>query len=169
MERDSYSVASIRRHLRAADRFGNWLLKQGITVPEVNPATVERYIEGLERVYSAANPQGRLPHSALGLRGLIDLLRQHVAGLIIVEGSITNAQRWLTAFDRHLDRVAGCGSKTRSNYLRYARRLLHELFAGGEVNWAKLNATVVTSFVRREASSGLSAQSGDIHRPILEP
>ena len=69
LERDAYSVASIRRHPRAADRFGNWLLKQGITVPEVNPATVERYIEGLERVYSAANPQGRLPDSALGLRG----------------------------------------------------------------------------------------------------
>jgi site-specific recombinase XerD len=155
LESSGYSITSIRRHLRAADHFGNWLEKHGIPVSEVSPATVERYIEGLGRsYYASAGPHGKLPYTALGLRGFVDLLReQGVAGRVIVEDDpLTIAQRWLTAFDHYLDHVVGCEAKTRSNYLCYARRLLHDLFAETEVDWAKLDAAAVTGFVRREAA-----------------
>jgi len=64
----------------------------------------------------------------------------------------TAVDEWLGRFDCHLDHVAGCELKSRGNYLRYARRLLYEVFAGGEVDWTKLSASVVTNFVRREAA-----------------
>lgn len=64
----------------------------------------------------------------------------------------TAVDEWLGRFDCHLDHVAGCELKSRGNYLRYARRLLYEVFAGVEVDWSKLSASVVTNFVRREAA-----------------
>jgi site-specific recombinase XerD len=69
-----------------------------------------------------------------------------------VDVGSTIVDEWLARFDHHLDCVVGCASKSRDNYLRYARRLLYELFADGDVDWLKLSASVVTSFVRREAA-----------------
>jgi site-specific recombinase XerD len=69
-----------------------------------------------------------------------------------VEGPHSSVEKWLGDFDRYLDRVAGCAPQSRDHYLRYARRLLQELFAEAEVEWSKLSAPVVTSFVQREAA-----------------
>ena len=42
--------------------------------------------------------------------------------------------------------------RTRSNYVRYARRLLTECFGAEEPNWSALQSEQVTDFVRREAA-----------------
>jgi len=153
LDRSGYSRDGIRLHLRAADHFGAWLLEHKIEVPDINDAVVERYVQGLDRLHSASSPQGRLPHTALGLRHLLEVLRHGGAVKSPTEDAEqTIVDEWLGRFDRHLDRVAGCELRTRGNYLRYARRLLYELFAGGEVDWSKLSASVVTNFVRREAA-----------------
>lgn len=154
LQDNHYSVASIRRHLRAADHFGRWLLKQGLTVAEVDWVTVKRYVEGLGRLYSPSTPQGRLPHSALGLRGLVDVLRQQgVLGPVAVDHHpLTSVQKWLTEFDRYLERIVGCAPNSRNNYLRYARRLLDGRFGGAEIDWPMLSAAEITDFVRQEAA-----------------
>src|SRR5215471_19258677 len=54
-----YSSATIRLHLRAADRFGAWLQEKNIAVTDISAVTVDSYIQGSDR------PNGRLPHSAL--------------------------------------------------------------------------------------------------------
>ena len=42
LHRDGYTRGTIRRHLRAADHFGAWLLKQGMVVTDISTSTVDR-------------------------------------------------------------------------------------------------------------------------------
>jgi hypothetical protein len=34
--RNGYTRSTIRRHLRAADRFGAWILKEGMSIVDIN-------------------------------------------------------------------------------------------------------------------------------------
>lgn len=149
-----YSTATIRRHLRAADHFGTWLQENNIAVADVSEVTVDRYIQGLDRQSPQSVPDGGLPHSALGLHRVVEVLRQAEVlkpATRAVEPR-SSAAEWLADFDHHLDRVAGCAFGSRDNYLRYARRLLQEVFGDAEVDWSRLSASTVTEFVRREAA-----------------
>ena len=109
LDQARYSMATIRLHLRAADRFGAWLLKQKITLADLSNAIVDRYIQGLDRQRPASVPNGKLPNSALGLRRLIEVLQQterpHPATAAKPQSSV---EAWLADFDRHLDHVVGC-------------------------------------------------------------
>src|SRR5689334_25113100 len=105
LRQEGYSKGCIRRHLRAADHFGVWLTEQKLTLDEVNPAFVERYIEGQGRLYSACTPNGRLPHKARGLYELVEFLK--LQGVIAPppETPLTSAEKWLVQFDAHLART----------------------------------------------------------------
>jgi hypothetical protein len=46
LQQEGYSKGCIRRHLRAADRFGAWLSQQKLTLSDLTRALVKRYIEG---------------------------------------------------------------------------------------------------------------------------
>jgi hypothetical protein len=147
-----YSIASIRLHLRAADHFGAWLQENNIALGDVNEADVDRYLQTLNRQYSRSAPRGRRPNSALGLRHLVEVLRQaEVLKPATAAEPQSSVEAWLADFEHYLDHVAGCASGSRDNYLRYARRLLQEVFGDAEVDWSRLNASTVTQFVRREA------------------
>jgi integrase/recombinase XerD len=153
LQEAQYSTATIRLHLRAADRFGTWLQKNKIAIADVSNATVDRYIQGLDRQFPTSVPNGRLPNSALGLRHLVEVLRQ--AGRLEparTTGPQSSVEAWLADFDHHLNHVVGCAWRSRNNYLRYARRLLLEVFGEAEVDWSRLTAGSVTDFVRRQAA-----------------
>ena len=154
LDKEQFSTATIRRHLRAVDRFGAWLKDKAIAVADVSETTVGSYIQGLSRRRSKSRPSGHPPQFALGLYRLVDILRQ--AGALTEANSDpipqTSALKWLGQFDHHLDHVAGCAFGSRNNYLRYARRLLQEVFGDAEVDWSVLTASVITDFVRREAT-----------------
>jgi integrase/recombinase XerD len=148
-----YSRSTIRLHLRAADQFGAWLLKEGVSINDINTSTVDRYLEGLDRQYSQSCLRGRLSRKALGLRGLVEFLgRQGVLRSDIKQQQLTATDRWLADFDHHLDQVAGDARRTRSNYVRYARRLLTECFGAEEPNWSELQSEQVTDFVCKQAA-----------------
>jgi site-specific recombinase XerD len=151
--RQRYSRETISRRLRIADQFGVWLLEQGVSFADVSPAVVDRYLEGLGRQFRPSYPQGRLPRKALGLRQLIELLRQE--GILRSETDpepLIGVERLLADFDHHLKHVAGNVPKTRTNYVRYARRFLTERFETAEPDWSGVNATLITEFVRKEAA-----------------
>ena len=148
-----YSTATIRLHLRAADHFGVWLQEKNIGVADVCKSTVDSYIQGLDRQCSRSTPDGRLPHSALGLHRVVDVLRQaDVLKPAKPADPQSSVAKWLADFDHHLDHVAGCAFGSRNNYLRYARRFLQETFGDAEVDWSRLSAIAVTEFVRKEAA-----------------
>lgn len=135
LDQAGYSRGSIRLHLRAAHRFGTWLLERKIEIHEINDAVLDRYLLGLGRLRSASSPNCTLPHAALGLRHVVKIL-QHRGAVNIPEpaGCQTAIDECLGRFDNYLDRVAGCGLKSRYNYLRYARRFLHEVFGDAELD-----------------------------------
>ena len=148
-----YARSSIRRHLRAADQFGAWLLEHGMSIDEVSTSTTDRYLEGLDRQYCPSCLGGRLPHKALGVRALVEFLGLHgVLRPDIKQQQPTATDRWLADFDHYLDQVAGDACRTRSNYVRYARRLLAESFGAEEPNWSALQSEQLTDFVRKEAA-----------------
>ena len=152
LHEEGYSRGCIRRHLRAVDHFGVWLTDQRLTVGDLTRATLDRYIEGGGRLYSASTPNGRLPHSAQGLDELLEFLKSKGVIAPAVETPLTSAGKWLAEFDSHLDRTLGCAPRSRSNYLLYAGRFLDECFGHTEVEWQKLSADAVVDFVRREAA-----------------
>jgi hypothetical protein len=152
LHEEGYSRGCIRRHLRAADHFGVWLTDRRLTVGDLTRATLDRYIEGGGRLYSASTPNGRLPHSAQGLHELLEFLTSQGVIAPAVETPLTSAGKWLAEFDSHLDRTLGCAPRSRSNYLLYARRFLDECFGAAEIEWQKLSAAAVVDFVRREAA-----------------
>src|SRR5260370_32098903 len=51
LRKQGYARSSIRRHLRAADQFGAWLLEHGMSINDVSISTTDRYLEGLDRQY----------------------------------------------------------------------------------------------------------------------
>ena len=61
LHRNGYARSTIRRHLRAADRFGAWILKEGMSIVDINASTVDRYLEGLGRQFFPSRLGGTLP------------------------------------------------------------------------------------------------------------
>ena len=111
-----YARSTIRLHLRAADQFGAWLLKEGVSLNDISTSIVDRYLEGLDREYSQSCLGGRLPHKAFGLRGLVEFLGPQgvLRPDIKQQQQLTATDRWLADFDHHLDQVAGdisCGTE----------------------------------------------------------
>ena len=149
-----YARSTIRPHLRAIDHFDAWLLKGGLSLNDISSSVVDRYLKGLDRQFSPSCPGGRQPHKALGLPELVEFLRrQGVLRADVEQRQLTAAESWLADFDHHLDQVAGNAQRTRSNYLRYARRFLTECFGIEAPNWSVLQPEQVTEFVRSKLLS----------------
>ena len=76
LHRNGYARSTIRRHLRAADRFGAWILKEGMSIVDINASIVDRYLEGLGRQFFPSRLGGTLPDKASGLRQMVEMLSQ---------------------------------------------------------------------------------------------
>ena len=108
-----YARSTIRRHLRDADHFGAWLVKQGLWLKDISEPIVDRYLKGLNRQFSSSCPGGRLLHKALGIPELVRFLRRQSALQTNVEQQqLSPTEGWLMDFDHHLDQVAGNAQRT---------------------------------------------------------
>lgn len=148
-----YTPRGIRRHLHAADVFGQWLVCHGIAVAEVDEATLARCVTGLGRYVSRARPRGRLRELAFGVHRLGTWLwEQAIATRHPAVPAATTTEGWLHTFDAHLDRVAGLAAGTRRIYLYYARAFLQARFGAAPPRWAALQADDLAAFVCRCAA-----------------
>jgi hypothetical protein len=143
---------SIRRYLRAADAIGRWLSDHGLSLHDANPSTVGRHVENLGRLVAPSTPNGRRAHKAIGLRHQLEVLQAQSVTSATDVGQSSGIERCLSEFDHHLDQVAGNAPRTRTNYMRYARRLLDRLFGSAEPDWSRLQADYIADFVRQEAA-----------------
>jgi site-specific recombinase XerD len=152
LQQQGYSRDSIRRHLRAADAFGRWLSDHSLSLGDANPSTVDGYIKTLGRLVAPSTPNGRRRHKAIGLHHLLDVLQAQGVTSAADIGQSSGIERWLSEFDHYLDQVAGNATRTRTNYVRYARRLLDRRFGSAEPDWSVLRADYIADFVRQEAA-----------------
>jgi site-specific recombinase XerD len=151
---EGYAARVVRRYVFATDAFGRWLDRQGVELHDVDAATVARYIEGLGRVRCGARQCGRQPDAGSGIRKLLTILRR---GGVVRSPALAHlpgdTDCCLTAFEHHLDRVAGLSLGTRGIYLRYARALVTMRFGTAPPDWSTLSADDVAAFVCRQAQS----------------
>jgi site-specific recombinase XerD len=161
-----YRSEVIRTHLRAAHRFGLWLVEHGHCVADITDATVDSYLRELRRRYPSFFSQTRHHVNALGLRQFVDFLAQQGALRSDRRKSLTRVERWLADFDHHLDQVVGNAPSTRSDYVRYARRLLTECFGAAEPDWSSFKAEQISDFLRRQAEKLKPSNCGDPVRAL---
>ncbi len=144
-----YSTNTIRRSLCAADRFGDWLSAQGLSLGDAQTA-IARYLDERGRGSS-----GKRPHITQGLHHIVRILRQK--GLVSTTPAgapeLTLTEQWLLGFEQYRREVAGSAASTSKRYRPILRRFLSERFGAGPLDWAALTADELTKFARQEASA----------------
>ena len=156
LEAQHYSRKSIRRQLRNAHALGCWLAKQQIPLAQIDEAILARYTKPMHRCSHPSRKCGERPHNARGLSRLIALLRRQGVVPLQVEAapaSISSAQHWLEAFDRHLEQVAGVSAGRRKTCLLHARGLLRAAFGDSAPDFNELRAEHVSTFVQARAAN----------------
>jgi len=154
LEAQHYSRKSIRRQLRNAHAFGGWLAKQHVPLAHVDEAVVERYTEPMRRRPCPSRRRGERPHNARGLPRFVALLRREdvvPAQLEAAPCAASGTERWLEAFDRHLEHVAGVSAGRRKNCMHIARGLLQAAFGNSDPDFSQLRAEHVAAFVQSRA------------------
>jgi len=148
-----YATSVIRRHLRAAVVFGDWLVRHRVAVTDIDERVVARFAGTRARWRSPSRRNGRLSALASGVRALAAHLWTHAIAVPAVSlGSQRECDQWLRRFDEHLDQVRGTSAGTRRIYGRYARALLTSRFGTSIPDWSVLTASAVTDFVRTQTA-----------------
>jgi site-specific recombinase XerD len=121
---------------------------QGYSVYEMDEELLRDYLSGLTRHRS-----GNLPKAAQGLGHLVTFLRQQGLTRPRLDAlSISPVDQWLSAYDTHLEQVAGLALSTRQNNRHIVRGFLTDCFGTEPPDWASLTAATITTFVSQEAS-----------------
>jgi integrase/recombinase XerD len=153
LHHEGYAPSSIQRFLCAAEKFAQWVQGQGYAVGEMDEALVHRYLSRLPRYRS-----GNLPKAAQGLGSLVRFLHQHGVTRPRQAGLPTPPlEQWLSAYDAHLEHVAGVALSTRQTYGHLVRRFLTDCFGAEPPDWPSLTAARITTFVGQEAAMRQSA------------
>jgi site-specific recombinase XerD len=117
-----------------------WLSAAGMTVAELTPAAVERFLQAR----AAAGYATKLTEQ--GLAPLLEYLEQ-IGRYRRPAPPATNVDEIVSCFHRHLLEERGVGRATAGNYERVARRFLAACPAPLEANLIGLTARDVTAFV----------------------
>lgn len=143
-----YAASSIQRFLCAAEKFAQWLQGHGYSVYEMEEDLVREYLSGLTR-----HRGGSLPKAAQGLGHLVRFLQQHGVTHLRQDGRVISPlDQWLSAYDAHLEHVAGLAPSTRQGYRHLVRCFLTDCFGTEPPDWSSLTATKITRFVSQEAA-----------------
>jgi hypothetical protein len=120
---NGYAPSVIRRHVRAAVVFGDWLVRHRIAVADIDERVVARFVGARARWRSPTRRNGRLSELASGVRALATHLWTHAIASRVVPAVCESEQgQWLRRFDEHLEHAHGAAAGTRRIYRRYARR-----------------------------------------------
>src|SRR2546422_1871334 len=150
---DGYATSVIRRHVRAAVVFSDWLVRHRIAVADIDERVVARFVGACARWRSPSRRNGQLSAMASGVRALAAHLWMHaIASPAAAVRSESELDQWLRRFDEHLEHVRGTSAGTRRIYGRYARALLTSCFGTSIPDWSVLTASAVTDFVRTQTA-----------------
>ena len=142
-----YACSTVRLQLRLVAGFNHWLKQESITVSELTPEHIKRYLQ-----YRA---QRRRPRSddAFTLKRLLDLLQQDGA-IEKKETPIrrTSAQQLTDEFGLYLRQERALAPATITYYLDFVGRFLIDRFADGKVELAVLCAADIVRFVQDQAA-----------------
>ena len=142
-----YALYSIRRQVRLAADFSQWLQLKRIQLPCITSDHPKRYLR-----YRARQAQPCLGDAA-ALNHLMNFLRGE--GVIPSENvsacQLTPAECCTQAFEQYLREARGLAEATILNYVPFIRLFLIDCFGDGPVTLSGLCARDVVSFVQRQA------------------
>jgi integrase/recombinase XerD len=142
-----YARSSIRREIRLAAGFSQWLKHEGVALHRVDSDHVSRYLCDRRR---QVQPR---PGDAAALRHLLEFLRRE--GLIAPEPiaacRLTPAERGVQAYVQYLHDARALANATITNYAPFIQRFLSDQFGEGPVRLGRLTARDVVRFVERQA------------------
>ena len=142
-----YALYSIRRQVRLAANFSQWLNLKGIELHRISSDHPKRYLRDRARqVKPCLGDAATLTH-------LIDFLRGE--GVIPAEEvsapQLTPAEYCTQAYEQHLREARALAEATIVNYVPFISHFLEERFGDGPVTLSDLSARDVVSFVERQA------------------
>ena len=148
-----YATSTIRRHVRAAAIFSDWLDQQDVAATDIDETLVGRFVSGLSRRPSSTRPSGRQSAVAGGVRLLAaHLWAREVAARRRPVAARCDTDQWLERFNDHLVHVHGLVVGTRRRYRRYAAALLAECAGTPTPDWSRLTVPTTAAFVQTRAS-----------------
>lgn len=151
LREEGYAAETGRQYIRSAHRFGGWLEGIGLGIKGCHEQAIGLYIWQLGRRRHPRWDRGRLPEAAEGVRKFVSVLRQRDMMAPAAPPPQTDTERWLHAFDSHLEHVAGVAERTREQYLGWCRRFMAVRFGDGQVDWGGLSAEDLIRFVQVQA------------------
>jgi integrase/recombinase XerD len=142
-----YAKSSLRREIRLAAGFSQWLKQEGVGLQGVGADQVSRYLRDRHRKVRPG------PGDAAALRHLLEFLRREgvIAAEPIIARRLTPADRVGRAYEQYLRDVRALASATITNYVPFIQGFLTAQFGEGPVRLARLTARDVVRFVQRQA------------------
>lgn len=147
LHQERYPPETIRRYVRVADGLGRWLSEHGLSLAGTDETILARY-----RGHTGRRHTGQLRAAGRGLAKLLALLRVQHAVDEPVRDAGSEGDTLVTAFDFHLQHVAGLMPGTRSKYLRCARLFVKATTGTESFDIAKVTPQAITDFVGAEAA-----------------
>jgi site-specific recombinase XerD len=142
LERLGYASSSAVNLLKLVAHLSRWMGREGVTVPELGPEEVGRYVKARRAAGYRHNP------SACGLGTLLGYL--HGLGVlaeVVPSGPPTAQERLVQDYARYLAAERGLKAGTVRYYLRFARLFLSSVATGGELDVGTITTGDVSSFL----------------------
>jgi len=149
IEQEGFLPSSVPMQMYAIARFSNWLDTGQIDLPQMDEATVERFLHrDLDVVHSAESAP---------LRRFLAMLRE--SGVTAAKPPVprNSRERFVDEYRRYLLRERGLAKTSLLNYVPFAEQLLSSRFSQSDINLSELTAMDVTKFMQdrvRQLSPG---------------
>ena len=142
-----YCRYSIRRQVRLAACFSQWLKRSGVRLLSITSDHAVQYLRYRDR------HQRPWPGDAAALRHLVSFLRHE--GLMppekIALRRLTQVELCTQAYEKYLREARALARATIVNYVPFVRDFLNDRFGNGRVALSRLCAVDVVKFVQRQA------------------
>lgn len=144
LRQDGYAIHSGFGQLRLLGCFNRWLERKGLTGEDMDPATIEQYLQG--RAQSGKLRRG----DSASLFRLLSILRPDRS--VVPAAPPTAVETALGEFQKYLRQERSLSESTVINYTPIARAFLSERFPKGAVHCQRITPTDITAFVQRQAT-----------------
>jgi len=132
----------------AAGHYLRWMRLRRTGDPDVNRATIERFLNRHLPRCRCAPPSPRQRILARAALGHFLNCRNKEGGCPAKTHDKTNPPcTVIDAFDRYMQSVCGLASATRRGRRRYAREFLYQVFGTGTIHWGRLKPEHILRFV----------------------
>ncbi|MGI8742925.1 MAG: hypothetical protein ACR2NN_10215 [Bryobacteraceae bacterium] len=139
LRQDGYAIHSGFGQLRLLGCFNRWLERKGLTGEDMDPATIEQYLQG--RAQSGKLRRG----DSASLFRLLSILRPDRS--VVPAAPPTAVETALGEFQKYLRQERSLSESTVINYTPIARAFLSERFPKGAVHCQRITPTDITAFV----------------------